>query len=99
MRDALPGVLFGLLMLGGGGGLGCTVIPNPLLVSDGEDTDTGETAPEEPVLGLGFSQVKQFDFSWAPALGAQYYRLLEHNVGDADYVQIGGGTSSGRRRR
>ncbi|MEM9460654.1 MAG: integrin [Myxococcota bacterium] len=33
--------------------------------------------PGVPVLALGFSPVKQFNFSWDPALGAEYYQLLE----------------------
>jgi hypothetical protein len=67
--------------------------------SETTTSGSGGSAPEAPVLELGFSQIKQFNFSWAPALGAQYYRLLEQNVGDADHEQVGAdiiGTSTSR---
>ena len=55
-----------------------------------EDCDgIGCDPPASVNLQLNFSQVKQFDFSWAPARGAQFYRLLERNVGEADYLQVG----------
>jgi len=58
-------------------------------------TDTGETTtggmlpPDAPVLDLSFSQVKQFDFSWAAAAGADYYQLLESATTGDPFVQIG----------
>jgi cysteine-rich repeat protein len=47
-------------------------------------------SPETPELQLSFSQVKQFDFSWAAVLGAEYYQLLESVDGVAPFVQVGG---------
>jgi hypothetical protein len=40
-------------------------------------------APEQPTLQLSPSQVKQFDFSWSPVIGAEYYQLLESVNGEA----------------
>jgi hypothetical protein len=46
--------------------------------------------PVDHTLELSVSQVKQFEFSWAPVAGAQYYQLYESaDVGEA-FVQIGG---------
>ncbi len=46
--------------------------------------------PATPVLMLGWSQVKRFDFSWAPALGADYYQL-DQRVAPADpFLPLGG---------
>jgi len=46
--------------------------------------------PAVPVLQLSFSQVKLFDFSWAAAAGADYYRL-EESIGPGEpFVQLGG---------
>ncbi|NVB39305.1 DUF4215 domain-containing protein [Pseudenhygromyxa sp. WMMC2535] len=47
-------------------------------------------SPETPTLQLGFSQVKQFNFSWAAVLGAEYYQLYESVDGVAPFVQVGG---------
>ncbi len=61
----------------------------------GSSTDTGETTtggmfpPDVPLLDLMFSQVKQFDFSWPAAAGADYYQLLESATAGAAFVQIG----------
>nr|WP_255216821.1 DUF4215 domain-containing protein [Pseudenhygromyxa sp. WMMC2535] len=46
-------------------------------------------SPETPTLELSFSQVKQFDFTWAPVLGAQFYQLWESVDGVAPFVQVG----------
>jgi cysteine-rich repeat protein len=47
-------------------------------------------SPETPTLELSFSQVKQFDFSWAAVLGAEYYQVFESpSMGDP-FVQVGG---------
>ncbi|MEM9461308.1 MAG: DUF4215 domain-containing protein [Myxococcota bacterium] len=56
-----------------------------------ECTTTCIEPPETPVLALSFSSVKKFEFSWAPALGAEYYELLESaDVGEA-FVPVGEG--------
>ncbi|KIG19527.1 Molybdopterin oxidoreductase, iron-sulfur binding subunit [Enhygromyxa salina] len=47
-------------------------------------------SPEVPTLELDFSQVKQFEFSWEPVLGAEYYQLLERVDVGAEFVQVGG---------
>jgi len=52
------------------------------------DTTTGELVP--PVLELGFSQIKQFDFGWAPVPAATHYQLLERVTPEDEYVQLGG---------
>jgi hypothetical protein len=57
-------------------------------------TDTGETTgsvlpPDAPVLELAFLQVKQFEFSWGAAAGADYYQLLESATTGDPFVQIG----------
>jgi hypothetical protein len=41
------------------------------------DTSGCRYLPSAPVLELGFSQVKQFDFHWVAIHGADYYQLLE----------------------
>lgn len=49
--------------------------------------------PEAPVnLTLSFSPIKQFDFSWTPALGATYYQLLEKHAEDIVYQPVGAQT-------
>jgi trimeric autotransporter adhesin len=45
--------------------------------------------PAAPVLALGLSQVKQFDFSWEPVADADHYRLLERPEPMTPYVQLG----------
>lgn len=55
----------------------------------GETTTGGVELPDVPVLVLGHSQVKQFDFSWALASGAEYYQLLESATPGEPYVQVG----------
>ncbi len=69
--------------------------------SDTSSTDTSMTAdqassgssggapPEAPVLHLEFTAIKQFDFSWSAVAGADFYRLLEQQIPEADYVQLG----------
>ncbi|PCC70613.1 FG-GAP repeat-containing protein [Nannocystis exedens] len=48
--------------------------PEPVMTVTGS---TGaEDVPEAPVLSLGFSAIKQFDFSWSPSAGARYYQLI-----------------------
>ena len=59
-----------------------------LVNSDG-CSDLCEGPPEATVLTLNFSPVKQFDFSWAAASGATFYRLLERPTPNAAYVQLG----------
>jgi hypothetical protein len=63
------------------------------------DADTSTTATDSsdidspdapPVLELSFSSIKQFDFSWAPVVEAQWYQLLESVDGDEPFVQLGG---------
>ena len=46
--------------------------------------------PNAPVLVLGFSQIKRFDFGWTSATGADYYQLLERASPVDPFVQIGG---------
>lgn len=41
-------------------------------------------------LTLGFSQVKQFDFSWDAVPGVESYQLFERLASDGEYTQIGG---------
>ncbi|NJK31141.1 MAG: DUF4215 domain-containing protein [Deltaproteobacteria bacterium] len=72
------------------------------LVLDGvEDCDDGNlddfdtctsicTNIQAPELQLSFSQVKQFEFSWAAVLGAEYYQLHESADGMIPFVQVGG---------
>jgi hypothetical protein len=45
--------------------------------------------PGVPLLELSFSQVKRFDFSWAPVQGAEYYRVLESPAPGEPYGQLG----------
>ncbi|MBK7827081.1 hypothetical protein [Nannocystis sp.] len=69
------------------------------LIDDDECSNTCEGPPEAAVLKLNFSQVKQFDFSWAAANGATFYRLLERPTPNASYAQLGAdivGTSTSR---
>lgn len=63
---------------------------------DGNDVEIDDCttscteSPEATSLELTLTQVKQFEFSWEPALGAESYRLFERvNVGD-EFVQVGG---------
>jgi trimeric autotransporter adhesin len=58
--------------------------------SSAAETTAGVEPPEAPVLELSFSQVKQFDFSWAAAVGAEYYQLLESSALGEPFGQIGG---------
>ncbi|MCX4246382.1 hypothetical protein [Paraliomyxa miuraensis] len=46
--------------------------------------------PGVPVLMLGFSQVKRFDFSWAAVPGADYYQLEQSVAPGEPFVQLGG---------
>ncbi len=52
-------------------------------------TDTGE-APEAPSMPeLELAQIKQLEFSWAPAAAAEYYQLLESSSPGEPYVHVG----------
>lgn len=53
-----------------------------------ESETTGEPA-QPPVLSLGFSQSKQYDFSWAAIPGNELFRIFESVDGLAPFVQIG----------
>jgi trimeric autotransporter adhesin len=66
-----------------GGTLACTAICRY------DDSGCG-FAPAIPALALAFSQVKQFDFSWAPALGADTYELLERPAPGEPYALLAG---------
>jgi cysteine-rich repeat protein len=69
------------------------------LIDDDGCTNNCEGPPEAAVLKLSFSQVKQFDFSWAAANGATFYRLLERPTPNASYAQLGAdivGTATSR---
>lgn len=59
--------------------------------ADGTSTTTGEPEPlpDAAVLQLSFSPIKQFDFAWSQAAGADYYQLLERPEPSAPYGQIG----------
>jgi hypothetical protein len=46
-------------------------------------------APEAATLQLGFSQVKQFDFTWTAVPWAESYQLLERSAKDGSYEPIG----------
>jgi hypothetical protein len=58
--------------------------------SESEPPDP-DSPPEAPKLQLSFSQShpKQFEFSWTPGSGAQYYQLLESVNGAQPYEQVG----------
>ena len=51
------------------------------------DSADAEELPAAPVLSLGFSAIKQFDFTWSPSAGARHYQLLEQ-VGEAGEVVL-----------
>jgi len=53
------------------------------------DVSNCHALPDVPVLLLGFSQVKRFDFTWVPVAGADYYQLLERATPIDPFVQIG----------
>jgi FG-GAP repeat len=53
------------------------------------DTSGCADLPDAPLLELGFSQVKRFDFSWAAPIGAEYYQLLESPAPGEPFVQLG----------
>ena len=55
----------------------------------GDASSTAGSPPAATALNLGFSQVKQFDFSWGTASGATFYQLLERPTEDVAYAQIG----------
>jgi len=63
-----------------------------LACSGGCSYDTSDCwlLPGVPLLELGFSPVKQFDFSWAAVAGAEYYQLLESAALGEPFVQLGG---------
>jgi cysteine-rich repeat protein len=52
-------------------------------------TTTCAESPEVPVLVLNPAQVRQFEFSWAPARGAEFYRLYERADVGEPLVQAG----------
>lgn len=54
------------------------------------ETTAGMEPPEAPVLELSFSQVKQFDFSWAAVAGAEYYQIEESAGFGEPFVQVDG---------
>jgi hypothetical protein len=54
------------------------------------DGDSDGGPPDAPVFELSLSQVKQFDFNWMPAVGAEYYQLLESADMGEPFVQVGG---------
>ena len=61
--------------------------------SDGTESstsmDNSGDLPEAPALELRVSQVKRFDFEWAPAEGAEFYQLLERATEGEPYVEVG----------
>lgn len=60
-----------------------------------EDCDTLASCdpPLPPQLQFSVSQVKQFDFVWAPVPGAQFYRLFERIAPNQPFVQVGDDTT------
>ena len=58
-----------------------------LIETDDCTTECTES-PQTPTLELTLAQVKQFQFSWEPALGAETYQLLE-DLGDG-FEPVGG---------
>jgi len=50
--------------------------------TDSTETGADELLPDEPVLELGFSQIKQFELEWAAVAGAERYVLLESVSGE-----------------
>jgi hypothetical protein len=57
--------------------------------SDTADTEADRRIPEAPTLQLSLSRVKQFNLSWTPALGAQYYQVLESVNEGEPHAQVG----------
>jgi hypothetical protein len=55
----------------------------------GIDAGDPEGLPEAPELALSLSQVKQFDFEWAEASGAEFYQLLESADTGESFVPVG----------
>jgi cysteine-rich repeat protein len=56
---------------------------------DSVDCTTACTAsPQTPTLELNLAQVKQFELSWPPSLGAEHYQLLE--LVDDHFEPVGG---------
>jgi hypothetical protein len=53
----------------------------------------GDANPPQ-ILQLSYSQIKQFDFTWTAASGAETYKLLEQADFGEDYVQVGTETAS-----
>jgi len=51
--------------------------------------DTSGCIPGAPVLSLGSSPIKRFDFSWPAVAGAEHYQLLESASQGAPFVQLG----------
>ena len=62
-----------------------------LACSPGCTYDTGSCAnpPAAPVLTLGFSAIKRFDFSWVAVPGADDYPLEERAAPGDPFVQLG----------
>ncbi|MEM9454016.1 MAG: DUF4215 domain-containing protein, partial [Myxococcota bacterium] len=60
-----------------------------------ECTTACTVPPETPTLELSYSQVKQFEFNWAPALGAEYYELFESANTGEDFVRVDEGNIVG----
>jgi hypothetical protein len=55
----------------------------------GSETTAGVEPPAATELSLAFSPVKQFDFSWPAAEGAEHYQLLESPSPGDPFVQLG----------
>lgn len=60
-------------------------VPDPVMTVTG--SSDAEDLPEAPVLTLGFSAIKQFDFAWSPSAGARHYQLIEQG-GEAGEVVL-----------
>ncbi|WP_224190196.1 FG-GAP repeat protein [Nannocystis pusilla] len=77
-------------------------ITESILTSTTEEPTSGTTGgdgtgakagapPAAPTLALGYSPIKQYDFSWAPVAGAGYYQLFERPYpGVPGWSQLGG---------
>jgi cysteine-rich repeat protein len=59
-------------------------------VESDECTTKCTLSPEgAPTLELNLAQIKQFEFSWEPVLGAEHYQLFERVNEDAEFVRVG----------
>ncbi|WP_293256783.1 DUF4215 domain-containing protein [Nannocystis sp.] len=79
-----------LLNVCGDGKLGPGELCDDGNLVDGDGCSAECEGLQAATLQLNFSQIKQFDFSWAPANGATHYQLLERPTVNDPYTQLGG---------